>query len=352
MPDADPNSHVIDALQYSNWTREHFQEWRAGGLSAVGVTIAYQESTRETLSRLAAWNRRFREHADLIRPVRSGDDLDAARTEGRTGVFLGTQTPAPIEDEIGLVEVLADAGLKVMQLTYNHQSLLGAGYQEPEGSGLTRFGQEVIAEMNRVGLLVDLSHAGERTALEAIAASARPAAVTHANPRFFHDVPRNLSDRVLRALGESGGMLGFSLYSPHLPDGAATTLEAFTEMVARTAEITGVETLGIGSDMCRGWDGRTLDYMRNGRWRRVSEDARRELAARPWPEQPDWFRTPADMPRLRAGLRARGFGADEVAGLIGGNWARFLRTAFAPRPTAAEPRTGAAHPAPHKETAS
>ena len=322
--------HVIDAIQYSNWTRRHFEEWRDGGLTAVGVTIAYHERARETLERLAEWNWRLREHADLIQPVRRGADLDAARAAGRIGVLLGAQNCAPIDDDVGLVQVMADAGLKVMQLTYNNLSLIGAGCAELDDPGISRFGREVIAEMNRTGMVIDLSHSAERTTLEAIELSRRPVAVTHANPRSFKDTPRNKSDKVLAALGETGGMLGFSLYPPHLAYGTDTTLAAFTEMVARAAEIAGVDSLGIGSDMCRGWDGRTIDWMRNGRWRQVPAAERAEFADMPWPDQPDWFRTPADTPNLATGLRARGFSAAEVDGLMGDNWARFLRDALEP----------------------
>jgi microsomal dipeptidase-like Zn-dependent dipeptidase len=322
--------HVIDAIQYSNWTRRHFEEWREGGLTAVGVTIAYHERARETLERLAAWNWRLREHADLIRPIRRAADLDAARDEGRIGVLLGAQNCSPIDDDVGLVQVMADAGLKVMQLTYNNLSLIGAGCAELDDPGISRFGREVIAEMNRVGMVIDMSHSAERTTLEAIELSRRPVAVTHANPRFFKDTPRNKSDKVLAALGETGGMLGFSLYPPHLAHGADTTLEAFTEMVAHAAEIAGVEQLGIGSDMCRGWDGRTIDWMRNGRWRQVPSAERAQFADMPWPTQPGWFRTPADTPNLATGLRARGFSAAEVDGLMGDNWARFLKDALEP----------------------
>jgi microsomal dipeptidase-like Zn-dependent dipeptidase len=322
--------HVIDAIQYSNWTRRHFEEWRDGGLTAVGVTIAYHERARETLERLAEWNWRLREHADLIRPVRRAADLDAAREAGRIGVLLGAQNCSPIDDDVGLVQVMADAGLKVMQLTYNNLSLIGAGCAELDDPGISRFGREVIAEMNRAGMVIDLSHSAERTTLQAIELSRRPVAVTHANPRFFKDTPRNKSDKVLAALGETGGMLGFSLYPPHLAHGAETTLEAFTGMVARAAEIAGVDQLGLGTDMCRGWDGRTIDWMRNGRWRQVPEAERTEFAAMPWPRQPAWFRTPADTPNLATGLRARGFSTEEVDGLMGDNWARFLTDALEP----------------------
>ena len=321
---------MIDALQYANWNRTRFEEWRDAGLTAVHVTIAYHERARETLSRLAEWNQRFREHSDLIRPVRSPGDLDAARQEGRVGVLLGAQNCSPIDDEAGLVAVMRDAGLSVMQITYNNLSLLGAGCYELDDPGLSRMGREVLAEMNRVGMIADLSHSAERTSRETIEHSRRPVAVTHANPMFFHDSPRGVSEAVMRALAESGGMLGFSLYVKHLPGGPACTRETFVDMVARTADIMGTGQIGFGSDLCQGWGGETIDWMRNGRWRQVPEQERAALRADGWPEQPAWFRTPADFAGLAAALEKRGFNATEIGRIMGGNWHAFFDAALAP----------------------
>lgn len=325
---------IIDALQYSNWDRALFEELRAGGLAAVHVTVAYWEDARATLSRIAEWNRRFRDFADLIAPVRRGADILEARARGRTGIILGAQNCSPIEDELGLVEVMHGLGLRVMQLTYNNQSLLGAGCYEADDAGLTRFGRQVVREMNRVGMIVDLSHSAERTSLEAIEASERPVAITHANPKTFHPAPRNKSDALLRALAESGGMLGFSAYPHHLMGGSECTLAAFCAMVARTAELMGPERIGIGSDLCRNWGDETLEWMRGGRWS-ARPDHGEGGAERPsWPRQPDWIRTPADLPGIAAGLRAAGFAPEEVAQVMGGNWLRFFTDGFAPRPDA------------------
>ncbi len=139
-------------------------------------------------------------------------DLKLARETGRTAIFFGSQNPSCIEDDIGLVEILHTLGLRFMQLTYNNQSLLATGCYEADDTGLTRMGREVVSEMNRVGLVVDMSHSAERSTLDAIDHSSRPIAVTHANPSFWHPALRNKSNDVLKALGDSGGMLGFSIY--------------------------------------------------------------------------------------------------------------------------------------------
>ena len=154
-------------------------------------------------------------------------------------MIFGFQNPSPIEDDLALVEIWHRLGVRFMQLSYNNQSLLATGCYEAEDPGITRMGREVIREMNRVGLVIDMSHSAERSTLEAIELSSRPIAITHANPASWHPVARNKSDTVLRALGQSGGMLGFSLYPLHLKGGSGCSLRSFCEMVARTAEIDG-----------------------------------------------------------------------------------------------------------------
>jgi membrane dipeptidase len=314
---------VIDGLEYSNWDRALFEELRAGGITAVHATAVYWEDARQTLALLADWNRRFREHADLIRPVASGEDIRAAKGEGRIAFLLGAQNCTPIEQDLGLVEIFRRLGLMVMQLTYNNQSPLGGGCYEAVDSGLTRFGREVLKEMNRVGMIADLSHSGEKTTLDAIAQSARPVCISHANPSFFHENIRNKSERVLRALGESGGMLGFSLYPLHI-GGSSRKLEDFTAMVARTAGLMGVEHIGIGTDTVRNWPDSVLGWMRSGRWTWDGATPR-------WPEWPSWFRTPADFPNLTAALLAKGFSREDVAKIMGGNWLSFFESGLTPR---------------------
>ena len=195
----------IDALQYANWSEKIFRQIRAGGLDVVHVTIAYHETFRETVLNIEAWNRWFETCPELIVQARTGEDVRRAKAEGRTGIVFGFQNPSPIEDDIGLVEILHTLGARFMQLSYNNQSLLATGVYEAEDPGLTRMGREVVAEMNRVGMVVDMSHSAERSTLEAIDHSTRPIAITHANPHAWHPALRNKSDRVIRALAESGG---------------------------------------------------------------------------------------------------------------------------------------------------
>ncbi|MBN9033250.1 MAG: peptidase M19 [Rhizobiales bacterium 63-7] len=330
--DAQFPTPLVDCLQYANWSRGVFEEMRAGGVHAVHATIAYHENFRETVANIIAWNRHFERHPELVFAGRTGGDIERAMREGRTAIFFGLQNPSPIEDDIGLVEVLQTLGVRFMQLSYNNQSLLATGCYEGEDPGITRFGRQVIAEMNRVGMVVDMSHSAERSTLEAIELSTRPIAITHANPHWWHKALRNKSDTVLKALTQSGGMLGLSLYPHHLKDGSNCTLQSFCEMVAETASRYGVENIGIGSDLCQDQPDSVVTWMRNGRWSKVTDYGEGTAAAAGFPSQPQWFTNNADLPNLREGLRRAGFSSEDVAAVMGGNWLRFYTQSFEPKP--------------------
>ncbi|AOE85460.1 dipeptidase [Pseudomonas sp. TCU-HL1] len=322
---------MIDGLQYSNWSPELFQQMREGGLSAVHATIAYHETARETLSRIGEWNRRFEAFPELIRPVRQASDIRLAQQEGRVGIFFGFQNCSPIEDDIDLVEVFRQLGVFIMQLTYNNQSLLASGCYEREDTGISRFGRQVIAEMNRVGMLIDMSHSAERSTLEAIELSSRPVIISHANPTSFHAAKRNKSDAVLRGIAESGGLLGFSTYPFHLRGGSQCQLDEFCDMVARTADLMGIDHIGIGTDLCQQQPLQVLEWMRNGRWSKAKDYGEGSADNADWPAPLHWFRDSRDFPVIAQGLRQRGFAEDEVRKIMGLNWLNLLERGTTPR---------------------
>ncbi|MFT5719829.1 MAG: membrane dipeptidase [Motiliproteus sp.] len=322
---------VIDGLQYSNWNREIFEQLHRGGVTMVHATLVYHEQIRETLLRVSEWNSRFEQHSDLIMPVKSADDIRLAKQLGKVGILFGAQNCSPIEDDIGMIEVMRELNLMIMQLTYNNQSLLACGCYEAEDSGVTRFGRQAIKEMNRVGMVVDMSHSGERSTLDAIEISERPIVISHANPSSFHAAKRNKSDRVLRALGESGGLLGFSLYPFHLRNGPDCTLTDFCNMVASTADLMGIDQIGIGTDLCQQQPASVLEWMRNGRWSKELDYGEGSKANADWPRPLSWFRDSRDFSNLTHGLLDRGFSLEEVAKIMGRNWLHFLDEALKPQ---------------------
>ena len=319
---------LIDNLQYANWSETIFRQMRAGGVDAVHVTIAYHESFREMVLNLESFNRWFERFPELIFKGTSAADVRLAQETGRTAIFFGFQNPSPIEDDIGLVEICHQLGVRFMQLTYNNQSLLATGCYEDDDTGLTRMGKQVVEEMNRIGMVVDMSHSADRSTLESIDHSSRPIAITHANPHWWHPALRNKSDEVLKALTGRGGMLGFSVYPHHLKDGSACTLKNFCEMVAEAASRYGAEHLGIGTDLCQDQPDSIVEWMRVGRWSNVIDYGEGSASDAGFPPMPSWFNDNRDFGKISQGLLDVGFSKKEMDGIMGGNWYEFYDASF------------------------
>ena len=318
-------NYRIDNLQYCNWSREIFQINREAGLDAVHVTLVYHEDYDEFLEKLNQWNKLFKDNSDLIFLGKDYKDIDKAKSENKTAIFFGFQNCSPIEDNINLVEKIHEQGCRFMQLTYNNQSLLATGCYEKIDGGVTNFGREVIKEMNRVGIVIDMSHSAEKSTLDAIEISEKPIAITHANPSFWHNAKRNKSETLLKTLSESGGMLGLSLYPHHLKNNSECKLESFCEMVARTVDIMGVKNLGIGSDLCLNQPNNVVEWMRNGIWTKAKNYGEGSKDKPGFPKQPDWFLDARGFNNLDRGLKTLGFKEKEVNDILGNNWYNFYK---------------------------
>ena len=315
----------IDNLQYCNWSRDIFQINREANLDAVHVTVVYHEDYDEFIQRTKEWKNFFDENSDLIFLGRNFKDIEKANLEKKTAIFFGFQNCSPIEDDIALIEKVHEHGCKFMQLTYNNQSLLATGCYEKNDSGVTNFGKEAIKEMNRVGIVIDMSHSAEKSTFDAIEISEKPIAITHANPSFWYKAIRNKSNDLLKTLASSGGMLGLSLYPHHLKDGSNCTLENFCEMTAKTAEIMGVKNIGIGSDLCINHPDSVVEWMRNGTWTKTKNYGEGSKNKPGFPKQPNWFLDARGFKNLETGLKKIGFNEEETNGILGNNWYNFYK---------------------------
>ena len=318
-------NYRIDNLQYCKWSREIFEINNKAGLNAVHVTLVYHEDYDELQQRIQEWNKHFEENKDLIFLGNNYNDITKAKEENKTAIFFGFQNCSPIEDDINLVEKVHELGCRFMQLTYNNQSLLATGCYENVDGGVTNFGKEVIKEMNRVGLVIDMSHSAEKSTFDAIEISEKPIAITHANPSFWHNAIRNKSTDLLKTLAQSGGMIGLSLYPHHLKDGTNCNLESFCEMTAKTAELIGVKNIGIGSDLCLKQPDAVVEWMRNGTWAKKKNFGEGSKNKPGFPEQPDWFKDARGFKNLEIGLKKIGFNHGEVEGILGNNWYNFYK---------------------------
>ena len=318
-------NYRIDNLQYCNWSEKIFKITREAELDAIHVTIAYHENFDEVLKNIQTWNKYFNEFENLIFSGKNFRDIEKARKENKTAVFFGFQNCSPIGDNIHLIEKIHNLGILFMQLTYNNQSLLATGCYEDTDSGVTRMGKEVIKEMNRLGVVIDMSHSAEKSTIDAINLSSEPIAITHANPSFWFETKRNKSNKVLKALAESGGMIGHSLYPHHLKDKSNCTLESFCEMIAKTADLIGVEHIGIGSDLCTGQPDTVVEWMRNGKWTKTKDYGEGTKQNSNFPKQPDWFVDASGFKNLEKGLKNIGFNDKETNDILGNNWYNFYK---------------------------
>ena len=321
---------IIDCLQYVNWNRELFEEAKLGGVNVIHVTIAYWENRKEVIQNIDKWNKQFMEHADLIMPIRSAEDIQVAQDYNKIGIIFGFQNCSPVEDDVRLIEEMHHLGARIMQLSYNNQSLLATGCYEERDSGITRFGKVAIKEMNRLGMIIDMSHSAEHSTLQAMEISTRPIAITHANPTTFHVALRNKSNDVLKNLSQSEGMLGVSLYPFHLAKGSNCTLEEFCNMIYDTAEFMGIDRIGIGSDLCLNWDYTVLEWMRSGRWALTPDFGEGNAEQPAWPKQPEWFKNNLSFQNLIDGLQAVSFSDQDIEKIMGKNWLNFFVSSFPP----------------------
>jgi membrane dipeptidase len=305
---------VIDAAAPA--FRSRWREWRKGGVTGVLATVALEEGTSLALTRLGEWLQWVRSEPDELRLALTAADLAEARQAGRTAVVVHFQSARAIGYDAGLIEVFYRAAVRVMQIAYNVRGPLGDGILEPTDGGLSRLGVRAVAEMNRVGMLVDLSHAGVRTSLEAISASARAAVFTHSNARGVCDHPRNLTDEQIKAVAAAGGVIGVNAYPNFVKArGDRLTVDDLIDHVAYIADLVGVEHVGIGLDF---FDATPEEYSRlveTGIW-----------SATEYPPPP--YRYPvgiadaAEVPSLQQALLRRGFPDQAVAQVLGANFLR------------------------------
>ncbi len=328
---------LVDGLSMPTPERKWFEEYRSGGLGCVNTTIAVWDNAAETFNLLGKWKQVLAANADLVAQASSVEEIEAIRQSGRTALVLGFQNTAPVEHNLDLFSVFRQNGICIMQLTYNLQNYIGCGYWEENDSGISsRFGRKAIEEMNKVGILIDLSHCGERTTLEAIDRSAVPVAITHANPREYigagvYGSGRQKTTEAIKALAARRGVIGLSPNRNMTKRGAATTLEEFGDMVAWVVDRIGVDAVAIGSDYCPGHTGAVRTWWRYARWSRESAPAN-QMTMAPHEGWSEWFKNPSGMPNIIVELDRRGFSADEIAQMMGGNWMRLFAETFRARP--------------------
>ena len=310
---------VVDGLNISRFDRSVFEDLRRGGVTAANCTCSIWENFRDSMDQVARWQAHFREHADLITQVFTTADIHRAKAEGRTGIVLGWQNLSGIEDRLDYLGLFKALGVGVMQIAYNTQNWVGTGCYERHDGGLSEFGHEVIAEMNRLGILCDLSHVGPKTSEDVIRASTRPVAYTHCLPAGLKAHPRNKTDAQLRSIAERGGFVGVTMFPPFLRRGTQSTVDDYVEAIEYVLDLVGESQVGIGTDFTQGWGPEFFDWITRdkGRARKLTEFG--EIL------NPEGIRTIGEFPNLTATMQRRGWSEARIRRVMGENWIALLR---------------------------
>ncbi|MDC0610159.1 dipeptidase [Vibrio sp.] len=308
---------VIDGLVIAKWDRDLFVDMRKGGLTAANCTVSVWEGFQNTVNNIVAMNNLIEDNSDIVLKVKCTDDIRRAKKEGKTGVMMGFQNAHAYEDQLGYVQVFKDLGVGVVQMCYNTQNLVGTGCYERDG-GLSGFGHEIVAEMNRVGVMCDLSHVGAKTSQEVILASKKPVCYSHCLPSGLKDHPRNKSDEDIKFIADHGGFVGVTMFAPFLKRGIHSSIEDYVEAIDYIFNIVGEDHIGIGTDFTQGQDQPFFEWLTHdkGYARRLTNFG--EII------NPEGIRTLGEFPNLTDALLRHGFSETQVRKIMGENWLRVL----------------------------
>jgi len=254
-------SLIVDALTVCEFTDSQLQRMLDVGITAINKTVVpincfFYDFVTKGITKIYSDLNVCRDKIFLATTV---SDIEKAKKLGQIACFLGLQDSLPIENNLSLLEVLYRLGIRIMQITYNSANLIGFGGGESRDFGLTDFGKDVIREMNRLGMIVDLGHVGYRTTLEAIEFSNAPAFVSHANVRKLVDSPRNKSDDIIKAVAQTGGVI--NVYDAcfireddrnKTPEKMEGNIKDFLKHINYIVDLVGVDHVGIGSDLSEG----------------------------------------------------------------------------------------------------
>lgn len=300
-------------------------DFRASGITGFhnAVGIGGPDAYADTLGWFAAWQGFAGRNAHVFSLVGKAEDLDRAKREGKCAVIMGVQNSEhfrKVED----VKAFYEIGQRCSQLTYNSQNLLGSGSTERVDGGVTDFGAAIIEAMNKVGMLVDVSHCGDRTTLDAIAISPKPIAITHSNCRALVNHPRVKTDEAIKALGAKGGVMGITGVRMFVSEKEPTTIANVVDHIDHAVKLIGVDHVGIGSDAdLNGYDDMPADQYKMLKAGYKSSYAFRDKI------DTDGFDHPMKTYDLVEELIRRKYSNENITAILGGNFRRLLGATWA-----------------------
>ena len=316
------NAIVFDAACGLTRRESTIEDCIKGGLTVVAPTIGRGGSScTETLRVIGMWNERFRRRADDLLLVTRAEDMERAKREGKLGIIFHFQGSSPIEKDLGLVEIFYRLGVRVMQLTYNVKDHVGDGCEETGNGGLSDFGKKLVQEMNRVGMVVDLSHTGHQTTMDAMEVSEAPCVFSHSSCSAVYRSNRNIQDDQIKAVAAGGGIVGITAFPPAVGAGQST-MDQLMAHFDHAANLVGTDHMGFGTDYFTSQAPYSTPQQAQELYQSSIESGRWKPETYPPPPYifPEGIETPDKMQNLTLALLEREYSKEEVTNILGGNF--------------------------------
>jgi membrane dipeptidase len=329
-------SIVIDGCSF--FLKGYNDRLRESGLTALNFTVALpMEDMTHAVLHIKEYYEVARRDPKIIIP-RTAADIERAKAEGQVAAIIGSQNSTHFGNDLGLIELFHVMGQRVCQLTYNERNFVGDGCMEPNDAGLSFFGRQVVAELNRVGMVIDLSHVGVRTSFEAVEASQQPVVISHIGVKKVADTPRTASDDLLKAVAAKGGVVGITSFQVVNYRGGdrRPSFDDFLEALEHAISVVGIDHVGYGSDhvvepngyptWVRAYLSEKYNPYSPQRGPRMGSlaDVLKGVELAP-DEQLEGFHGMQDLPRLTEALLSRGYSDEDVQKVLGGNFMRVFR---------------------------
>jgi membrane dipeptidase len=308
----------------------YYELMSRGGVTGVNFTIAIDHSFSEACRNISLVVNSL-EHAasGKLVQVRSGEEIREVKRSDGCGLLFGFQNTLPVEFNLGFLKTFHTLGVRIVQLTYQKRNLVGDGCGEKEDAGLSEFGVKVVEELNRLGILIDLSHCGYKTTMEAIELSKSPVAFTHANAKALNDCIRCKSDEQIHALTEKEGVMGITVLSKFLrPNGGmtGTTLEDFLDHVAYVVDLVGVDHVGLGFDVFELRSKEDFQEHHEGRFYLKYPEMKMGAKEEPYENYfCEGLRSMSETLNVTRGLVSRGYSDEEIEKILGENFLRLFK---------------------------
>jgi len=326
--DLHKESIIIDATCPLASFKDYWLNYLQGGATAIAPTVNMPpELTRDTIRHVGAWLATLRENKESMLQVRSVEDIFRAKEENKLGIIFHFQGTTPFETDLNNIEVFHRLGLRMVQLTYNNKDFVGDGCAERTDCGLSEFGLKVIAELDRLGIVIDCAHTGHQTTLEAIEASKNPVIISHGNALAVCDNRRNLPDHVIKAVAKNGGVMGLNGYPDFVSKRKPPTLDDLIDHTDYFVKLVGVDHVSVGIDYFWAQAGVATDEEALVMYNQFVEDGiwnPREYSPPPL-RYPEGIEMPEKLGNLTAGLVKRGFGNEDVKKIMGLNLIRVFK---------------------------